>query len=56
MIPEGGRMVDWFSLSHTYSDSLKATCTCAIIERVLKCPRKPFYIILLPITFTGKKP
>ena len=50
-----GWLVEWFSISHTYSGSLKETHSCASIELVLTCPEKPPYTILLPVTSAGKE-
>ena len=40
-IPQRGKLVEWFSLSHAYSDSFKESRKSAIIERVCTCTSKP---------------
>ena len=55
MFPQSGRLVDWFSISHTYPNSLREKRASASIERLLTCPRKPPYKILLFLTSVGKK-
>ena len=55
VFPQRGRLVEWFSISHRCSNSLKETCACASIGRVFMGPSKLPYTILFSLNYTGKK-